>query len=371
MSYRSEQIARIPSTDGVTLEARIGTPVVSPTTRKDVCVIVTHPYGSLGGNLQNNVVEAVVKALGKDYMTVRFNFRGVGGSTSRGTFNGQGETEDLLSVWRYVRDRVDLQPRFFLLVGYSYGCIPCAGACMEIEGCIGVATISFPASVMWFLTFGNSAKYTGTLRAFSLPKLFIMGTRDNFTSIKAFEQMTSTMSELKHVDIIDNMDHFWFDREDVVVECIRKWIRTEKLVPQRARGVPLAPLDSIRDVRKADQQHTRPQTPTLSLDGNYRIKSVPSAESLNVIKRSPSPRRSPLGGSLDLLSLDRDDTGLTKLGTEKLIPDSNATLGDSSDLKKKKVVVGLVSAGDDLSKLHEKEVDTSNATLGGSTSYLS
>ncbi|KAJ3024766.1 UNVERIFIED_CONTAM: hypothetical protein HDU68_007801 [Siphonaria sp. JEL0065] len=322
--HHSEQIAMIPSTDNVTLEARIGTPFTSTTTRKDVCIIVTHPYGSLGGNLQNNVVESVVRAFGRDYITARFNFRGVGQSTGRGTYGGKGETEDLLSVWRYVRDRVDLKPRFFILVGYSYGCIPVSASCLGVEGCIGVATISFPASVMWFLTAGNSSKYLDSLRMFpdTLPKLFIIGSKDNFTSVKNFSQLTNSMPEKKTVEIIEGIDHFWGGHEQIVVDSIRKWIRLENVVPDKIKGVPLLPLESLREARRLQQQQPSSQSPMSSSAG---LRGAKSTESLN--SAGSSPKRSPFGGSMG----DLTGSGGELSKNREQVSDSKATLkGPSS-----------------------------------------
>ncbi|KAI8613761.1 Alpha/Beta hydrolase protein [Chytriomyces sp. MP71] len=192
MTPNPEQLVFIPSSDGVSLEARIRIPVASSIARKDICLIISHPYGRLGGNLQNNVVDAISLGFAKEFMTVRFNFRGVGQSTGRGSFTGSGEVDDVLSVAKYVKERVDLRPKYFLLCGYSYGSIPVCTVSSELDGCIGeisvcfhihlmkasgVISISFPASVMWLLTMGNSSKYIHALRSCPLttPKLFITG----------------------------------------------------------------------------------------------------------------------------------------------------------------------------------------------------
>ncbi|KAJ3208189.1 hypothetical protein HDU82_002821 [Entophlyctis luteolus] len=290
----SEQLARVPSSDGVVIDARIGMPPsasnnpVSATAaiprRPDVCLMVTHPYGRLGGNLHNNVVDAVVRAFGYSFITVRFNFRGVGQSSGRPSVSGKGELDDLLCVWRYVRDRADLRPRFFIVVGYSYGCIPVCAAAAEIEGCIGVVAISFPASVMWFLTMGNSNKYLDALKQLpsSVPKLFIMGSRDNFTALKSFNQFVSSIPERKHVDIVDGADHFWFENESVVVEAIRKWIRQERVVPDRPKGTPLPSVDSLWTERIRLQEQRQMQIDRVGL------RSARSAESLGA---SGVPRR--------------------------------------------------------------------------------
>ena len=46
--------------------------------------VVCHPHPQYGGNMDNNVVMGVARALQDDRVaTLRFNFRGVGGSAGR------------------------------------------------------------------------------------------------------------------------------------------------------------------------------------------------------------------------------------------------------------------------------------------------
>ena len=63
-------------------------------------VVVTHPHPLYGGEMHNNVVEAIVQAYRKrGHSTLRFNFRGAGGS--QGSYdNGLGEQEDVRAALR-------------------------------------------------------------------------------------------------------------------------------------------------------------------------------------------------------------------------------------------------------------------------------
>lgn len=84
-----------------------------------VVAIVCHPLPTEGGTMHNKVVTMTARALRESGVgTVRFNFRGVGGS--EGTFdNGDGEADDLRAVAAWVRDqRPDAQ---LWLAGFSFG----------------------------------------------------------------------------------------------------------------------------------------------------------------------------------------------------------------------------------------------------------
>ena len=81
--------------------------------------LIAHPNPVQGGTKDNKVVTTLAKAfyhLG--YLAARPNFRGVGASTGVHD-KGIGETEDLLAVVAYLRDRYGDCP--LLLAGFSFG----------------------------------------------------------------------------------------------------------------------------------------------------------------------------------------------------------------------------------------------------------
>jgi hypothetical protein len=81
--------------------------------------LVAHPHPLQGGTMDNKVVQTLAKtfaALG--YVSVRFNFRGVGGSA--GAFDdGIGETDDALAA--LARARGDYGDLPVVLAGFSFG----------------------------------------------------------------------------------------------------------------------------------------------------------------------------------------------------------------------------------------------------------
>jgi alpha/beta superfamily hydrolase len=85
--------------------------------------LIAHPHPLQGGTLDNKVVQTLAKtfaALG--YMSVRFNFRGVGGS--EGVFDdGVGETEDALAALAHARQEFagGREGLPVVLAGFSFG----------------------------------------------------------------------------------------------------------------------------------------------------------------------------------------------------------------------------------------------------------
>jgi len=83
------------------------------------CAVICHPHPLYGGTLTNKVVYITARALQeRGFATLRFNFRGVGGSA--GVYDdGLGETADAIAACDYALAR---WPRASLtLAGFSFG----------------------------------------------------------------------------------------------------------------------------------------------------------------------------------------------------------------------------------------------------------
>ena len=90
-----------------------------PAEARPLGAVVCHPLPTEGGTMHNKVVTMVARALRElGATTVRFNFRGTGGSA--GEFDdGRGEREDLRTVVDWVQDA---RPGDRLwLAGFSFG----------------------------------------------------------------------------------------------------------------------------------------------------------------------------------------------------------------------------------------------------------
>ena len=80
--------------------------------------VICHPHPLYGGSMDNNVVAALQKTLRNGgWGTLRFNFRGVGGSTGQHR-GAQADTDDLLCVFAYLQQQGSTAVH---LAGYSYG----------------------------------------------------------------------------------------------------------------------------------------------------------------------------------------------------------------------------------------------------------
>ena len=106
----------------VTVEGAAGaieTDINDPGEQRRGIALIAHPNPVQGGTKDNKVVTTLAKAFyNLDCVAVRPNFRGVGASAGEHDA-GRGETDDLLVVVEYLRERY--HDPAFVLAGFSFG----------------------------------------------------------------------------------------------------------------------------------------------------------------------------------------------------------------------------------------------------------
>ena len=89
--------------------------------------VICHPHPLYGGSMWNNVVDALEIGFSQaGFTTLKFNFRGVGGSTGRYD-GGAGEMRDVASACLFLKEHTGDRERL-VLAGYSFGAWVCARA---------------------------------------------------------------------------------------------------------------------------------------------------------------------------------------------------------------------------------------------------
>jgi uncharacterized protein len=225
-------------------------------------LVLTHPYGPLGGSMDNNVVQALYDAAATaGYAVACFNFRGVRPSTGRTSWRGTGEAEDVRAVVRFLLgptpDATAVPISAVVLVvrvssggphiaawrgrltaasgqGYSFGAAVAANVIDELPAVVGYAGIGFPFSVLWALTLFHGGTVRDALARCRKPLLFVQGDADTFTSRNAFEAELAAVAPAAAVHWLAGCDHFFFGREDELVPLVLRWVA--------ALPLPLPPL---------------------------------------------------------------------------------------------------------------------------------
>jgi uncharacterized protein len=223
-----------------------GTAALVADCQSPAAVLVTHPWGPLGGNMHNNVVVAVVlyfQRLG--LTTVRFNFAGsqIGRGLAQAEqiktvatslLNGQllchdSETGNATTtVQKDDPTSPKTAPKYLILVGYSYGSLISLSASASIPQCIASISIAPPFGVMhWLLAFHSDHHLRQASANEALARLFLIGDRDNFTSEAKFkltidDHFPSTATTTGAV--IKDADHFFARREKDIMDVIGEWL---------------------------------------------------------------------------------------------------------------------------------------------------
>jgi alpha/beta superfamily hydrolase len=200
----------------------------------EVAVIVTHPWGPLGGNMNNNVVLAIVVWFQQlKITTMRFDFGGSQiGRGDRQVAQVKEAADFLLegshlevSQHQSTTHKNSKPPKHVLLVGYSYGSIISASAAIKIPQCIGVAMLSPPLAVRHWLYLFHGNYHLEQARKSGRPLLMIIGSRDNFTAEGAFMDVVESMPTSTTTGaVLKDADHFFRGREQDLMDVMGHWL---------------------------------------------------------------------------------------------------------------------------------------------------
>jgi uncharacterized protein len=169
--------------------------------------VICHPHPLFGGNMFNNVTQAMSSALlDRGMVTLLFNFRGTGGS---GGVHGGGitETEDVVAALDFLAARPDVDLSKLLVVGYSFGCWVGLKAANQDPRPWAMIGISPPADMYDF----------SFLKEEKRPKLLLGGDMDFVCSKSSFLNLIREIPEPKRAMVLPNTDHFHFGRENQLI----------------------------------------------------------------------------------------------------------------------------------------------------------
>jgi len=155
----------------------------------------------------NNVVDALQGSLaGTGFSTLRFNFRGVGGS--KGEYgDGALEVEDIRGAAAFIAQEVD-GPLY--LAGYSFGAYVGLSGVASDDRVKALICISPPLAMYNFTALRDEGR----------PKLIVAGERDFICPVTELEALFLSLSQPKVLHICPGADHFWWGSEDRVADYV-------------------------------------------------------------------------------------------------------------------------------------------------------
>jgi alpha/beta superfamily hydrolase len=189
--------------NGLELEGYLSLP---QTSRLIPGAVLCHPHPLYGGNMDNNVILAVSRALvEKGIAALRFNFRGVG--MSRGAFDGGiGEGDDAQAALSFLSKCSGVNPDRLGIMGYSFGGMVALSSGMRNNQVKAVAAVSpiIPE---------------GLLAEVPKPVFIVYGTEDEVALPSTIIKETSLL-EPGNLQAVDGVDHFWWGQEAKAAEVL-------------------------------------------------------------------------------------------------------------------------------------------------------
>jgi alpha/beta superfamily hydrolase len=168
-------------------------------TSRPATIVICHPHPQHGGTMHNKVVTILERAMRElGLRTVRFNFRGVGGS--EGSFDdGYGETDDLFAVVEWVRrTRPDDD---LWLGGFSFGAFISLKAAQNLK--LGqLISIAPPVGRYDF----NELAPPGC------PWLVVQGDEDELVNIDEVRAWAEELDPRPDLVVMEQADHFFHRR---------------------------------------------------------------------------------------------------------------------------------------------------------------
>jgi alpha/beta superfamily hydrolase len=197
----SEQIAF--EADDATCE---GVFVLPETVAQAPGLVICHPHPLRGGDMHNAVVRGLAEAfVAADFAVLRFNFRGVGGSTGR-YGEGIGEQQDTRAAVEWLTAQPGVDPARLFVAGYSFGArVTLAMAATDPRLCGFIAVAPPVLHGEW-----------PSLQSSRGPKLFLCGEHDSHAPLEVLADRVRSLPEPKRLLIFPDTDHFFVGQERAV-----------------------------------------------------------------------------------------------------------------------------------------------------------
>ena len=197
------EVRTLSSTDGVALEAEVSHPPKTPSRG----VVLCHPHPQYGGTMRSIVIGALFDALPSlGALTLRFNFRGVEGST--GTYDdGNGERDDVRSAVAALTAM--LPPAApLVLIGWSFGADMALSTLVpEVHAWVAIAP---PLRLVADLdAIGRDPR----------PKLLVLAEHDEVCSPTEAATTAATWANTS-VEVIPGASHFFIGRTDRLTDVV-------------------------------------------------------------------------------------------------------------------------------------------------------
>ncbi len=158
--------------------------------------LVAPPHPQMGGSMESPVAtELGIATSDQGFVSLRFNWRGVGGSAGLSS----GEIEDADADYRaaldFIEESVDGP---VVACGYSWGALAAARAAIDRPRIQRLVMVSPPPAML----------DADALKAFGKPILVIAGDRDEYVPLETLQALLSAVESVE-LAVLEGVDHFF------------------------------------------------------------------------------------------------------------------------------------------------------------------
>lgn len=185
---------------------------------KHPSAVICHPHPLYGGNMDNNVVIALRDALHPiGFVSLRFNFRGTGGSM--GNFGeGVGEETDMMSAFKFLLQQEEVDGNRLYLLGYSFGAAVLLRGVHRIPSAKKFVVVAPPIHHYDFTHLTKDKR----------PRLVIVGEYDDVCPPKDAEKVFSNVPSTR-IRLIYGSDHFFVGHESYIIVAVREFLEEDEM----------------------------------------------------------------------------------------------------------------------------------------------
>ncbi|MSQ11661.1 MAG: alpha/beta hydrolase [Dehalococcoidia bacterium] len=192
-------------------------------------VVLCHPHPLYGGNMDNKVVLVMESALvRRGFATLRFNFRGAGGSEGAHDY-GRGEQQDALAALQCLADAEGVDAQLIGLAGYSFGAAVALLAASKPSLARGVAAVACPPALV-----------LQRVKDVAIPVLLVAGAQDELATPEDLLALAPQFSVPAQVVAVPGADHFFQGHEGDVSRAVgaffERWLQESTPGAQDAPG---------------------------------------------------------------------------------------------------------------------------------------
>jgi len=228
---------------GVELEAIVVGPPAGKGAPGLPIFVGVHPYGKMGGSM-DLMLGPAVRLAAQGITTVVMNLRGVGRSSGWCSLTQINEIDDVRGVCRWLRAGAaaggggamaefdgtvclrddDGKPKLAMFGSSAGSCV--AGSAMDEAGVVAGVFTGYTFGWWASILFGGHFE---AIKSSELPKCFIQGSDDGFTSAEQLRDVSAKAAGLSELVFVDGVGHFelespeWDDRvADIAAEFVAR-----------------------------------------------------------------------------------------------------------------------------------------------------